>query len=105
MAERTYERLLKCCKELDGDHFYFLPRDRVLKLEDYHRGLEALAKQQAFNPEKRRPWSEEDAAERWTAVQKDAVKNKEDCDLVASIPELEKKLQELQRQAVAPDKK
>ena len=50
MVQRTFERGLKYCSALDGNHFYFLPRDRVLKLEDYHRSLEALAKQQAFNP-------------------------------------------------------
>ena len=55
---------MKYCSEFEGDHFYFLPRDRVLKLEDYHRALEALAKQRAFNPEKHQPWTDQDAAER-----------------------------------------
>ena len=97
MAERTFERGLKYCNELDGNHFYFLPRDRVLKLEDYHRSLEALAKQQAFNPEKHRPWTEQDAAERWEEAQKKAASDKANCALAASLPDLEKKLEELQK--------
>ena len=104
MAQRTFERGLKYCKELDGDHFYFLPRDRVLQLEDYHRSLEALAKQQAFNPEKRRPWTDQDAAERWAEAQKKAASDKANCALAASLPDLEKQLEELEKQQSAAAK-
>jgi len=31
--KRPFERGLKYCGELDGNHFYFLARDRVLDLE------------------------------------------------------------------------
>ncbi len=58
MAKQTFAGGLKFCSELDGKHFYFQPRDRVLDLEEYHRSLENLAKQQVFNPEKHRPWTE-----------------------------------------------
>jgi len=33
MAQKTFERGLKYCGELDGNHFYFLARDHVLDLE------------------------------------------------------------------------
>jgi hypothetical protein len=32
MAQKTFANGLKYCSELDGKHFYFLPRDRVLDL-------------------------------------------------------------------------
>jgi hypothetical protein len=97
MAQQTFAAGLKFCSELDGNHFYFQPRDRVLDLEDYHRSLESLARQGVFNPEKRRPWSEQDATERWEQVKQLAVKNKDDCALVASLPDLEKQLRELEK--------
>ena len=50
MAKQTFAGGLKFCNELDGKHFYFQARDRVLDLEEYHRSLENLAKQQVFNP-------------------------------------------------------
>jgi hypothetical protein len=105
MAEKTFVAGLKFCKELDGKNFfYFQPRNRVLNLDEYHRSLENLAREHVFNPEKHRPWSDEDAAERWEVVKQEAVTDKENCDLVASIPDLEKKLQDLQKQAEAPSK-
>ena len=76
MAQKTFERGLKYCSELDGSHFYFLPRDRVLDLEEYHRSLDSLAKQGVFNPEKRRPWTEQDAAERWAQAEKQAARDR-----------------------------
>jgi len=105
MAQRTFERGLKYCGELDGNHFYFLPRDRVLDLEEYHRSLDSLAKQQVFNPEKHRPWTEQDAAERWQQAQKQATSDKANCALAASLPELEKELDELEKKQPAADKK
>lgn len=102
MLQKTFVAGLKFCNELDGkNYFYFQPRNRVLNLEEYHRSLENLAREHVFNPEKRRPWNESDAAERWENVKKEAIKNKEDCALVASIPELEKTLQDLEKKAEA----
>src|ERR1700719_346622 len=105
MAKQTFAGGLKFCNELDGKHFYFQARDRVLDLEDYHRSLENLAKQQVFNPEKRRPWTEQDATERWEQVQKQAVSDQANCQLVASLPALEKQLGELEKNPPAPEKK
>jgi tRNA nucleotidyltransferase/poly(A) polymerase len=96
MAEQLLAGGLKYCAELDGTNFYFAPRNRVLNLEEYHRSLENLASAQAFNPQTRRPWTAQDAENRWQEVKKQALGNKESCALVASLPDLEKRLQELQ---------
>jgi hypothetical protein len=85
--------------------FYFRVRNRILDLEEYFRSLESLVKAQVFNPEKRRPWSLEDAKERWEAVKKQAQEDKEKCELVKSLPELEKRLQELQKNSAATEHK
>lgn len=105
MAQRTFANGLRYCTELDGTNFYFQPRNRVLNLEDYHRALEDLAKAQAFNPQTRRPWNEADAAQRWDEAKKQAARDKENCALVASLPELEKRLEQMQAaKNVAPPK-
>ncbi len=88
----TFVNGLRFCKELDGKNFYFEPRNRVLNLEEYHRSLENLARQRVFNPATRRPWNEDDAAARWDQVQKQAITDKATCELVASLPELQKQL-------------
>jgi hypothetical protein len=99
MTKQTFANGLRFCSELDGHHFYFQPRDRVLDLEDYHRSLESLARQQIFNPEKRRPWTDQDATERWEQVKQQAVTDKANCDLVASLPDLEKQLADLEKKS------
>jgi hypothetical protein len=102
MAQQTFASGLKFCSEFDGKHFYFQARDRVLDLEEYHRSLGNLAKERVFNPEKHRPWTEEDAAERWDLVQKEAARDQADCQLVASLPALEKQLDELEKKTPRP---
>ncbi len=105
MAQQTFAGGLKHCSELDGSNFYFQPRDRVLNLDEYHRSLESLAMQRVFNPATKKPWSTEDANARWNEVRKQALADKANCALVASLPELQKKLDELQRQTAAAPKK
>ena len=105
MAQQTFAGGLKFCEELNGKSFYFRLRNRVLNLEEYLQSLENLAKAQVFNPEKRRPWSLQDAKERWEEVKKQAAEDKQKCELVQSLPELEKQLQELQKNAAASEKK
>jgi len=105
MAQQTFGKGLPHCGELNGTNFYFRQRDRILNLEDYHRSLESLAQEHTFNPETRRPWNEEDAIARWDMVQKQAAEDRRNCSLIAHLPELEKKLDELQKQAAAPSKK
>ena len=107
MLKQTFVNGLKFCNELNGNNFYFPPRDRVLDLDEYHRSLESLARQQVFNPERRKPWTEEDATDRWEQVKRQATKDKENCQLVASLPDLEKQLADMEKKAAeaAPDKK
>ena len=104
-AKQTFANGAKFCKELDGaTTFYFAPRNRVLNLQEYHRSLENLAREQIFNSETKRPWNEQDATARWEQAQKEAVKDKANCDLIASLPDLEQQLQELERKAQASQK-
>lgn len=98
-AQQTFAGGLKHCSEIDGKSFYLQPRDRVLKLDDFHRSLDSLVLGRVFNPETKRPWTQEDANARWEQVQKQAIDDKAKCDLVASLPFLQKKLDDLQRQA------
>ena len=104
MAQQTFGRGLTHCAELNGTNFYFRQRDRILNLEEYHHSLESLAQERTFNPETRRPWNEEDAIARWDMVQKQAADDRRNCSLIAHLPELEKKLDDLQKQAAAPGK-
>ncbi len=105
ILKETFAAGQKHCNELNGTNFFFPPRDRVLDLDEYHRSLENLAKQQVFNPERRRPWSKEDAAERWEQVQRQATSDKENCQIVASLPDLEKQLDELEKKDATAQKK
>lgn len=99
MAQQTFAAGLRHCEELDGTNFYFQPRDRVLSLSEYHRSLDNLAAQGVFNPETHKPWNQHDADARWSQVQEEAVKDRANCALVASLPDLQKQLDQLQHQA------
>lgn len=99
MAEQTFVNGLKFCEELNGKGFYFQLRNRVLLLDDYFHSLENLVKAQVYNPQKKRPWTIEDAKERWEEVKKQAQEDKAKCELVRSLPELEKQLDALQKSA------
>ncbi len=101
MAQKTFAGGLRHCSELNGTNFYFQPRDRVLNLDEYHRSLDNLALQHVFNPETHKPWNQQDADTRWAEVQKEAVQDRANCALVASLPDLQKKLQALQQQAAS----
>jgi hypothetical protein len=103
--QQTFAKGLKFCDVLNGTNFYFALRDRVFDLEEFHRSLTNLVKQQVFNPENKRPWSEQDAADRWAKVQEEAAKDKVNCQLVASLPGLEKQLDDLQKTAAPADQK
>ena len=96
MARQQLGKGARYCENLNGKGFYFHIRDRVLDLEDYFHSLENLVKAEVFNPEKRRPWTIEDARERWEEVKKQATDDKQKCELVRSLPELEKKLRALE---------
>jgi len=100
-AQHSLARGLQHCGELNGTNFYFQSRDRVLNLEDYRRSLQSLALQGSFNPETRQPWNKQDADAHWAQAQQQALKDKANCELVANLPDLQKKLQTLQQQATA----
>lgn len=104
MAKQVFADGLKHCSELDGTSFYFQPRDRVLNLAEYHQSLENLARQGVFNPVTHRPWTEDDAADRWAQVQAQAAKDKANCALVANLPSLEKQLEEMEKQTGGADR-
>jgi hypothetical protein len=103
MAQQTYPGL-KYCAELNGRSFYFQQRDRVLNLDDYARSLDNLVKAGVYNPAKRHAWTAEDAKARQEEVQKLAQDDQHKCELVRSLPDMEKQLQELEKNAAAPDK-
>jgi len=105
MAQQTFANGLKYCSELNGKSFYYQLRNRILNLEEYFHSLENLVKAQVYNPDKRRPWTLQDAKERWEQVKKQAQADREKCELVQSLPELEKRLEELQKTSAASDKK
>jgi hypothetical protein len=103
MAQQSFSGL-KFCSELNGTSFYFQMRNRILNLEEYFHSLEGMVKAGIYNREKRRPWTLEDAKERWEEVKKQAEDDKRKCELVASLPKLEQRLQELQAAADAEKK-
>jgi tRNA nucleotidyltransferase/poly(A) polymerase len=103
MAQQTFGGL-KYCSELNGKSFYFQLRNRILNLEEYFHSLESLAKAEVYNPAKRRAWTLDDAKERWEEVKKQAQEDKHKCELVQSLPALEKRLQELQAAATVEKK-
>jgi hypothetical protein len=101
MAQQTFAGGLKFCDELNGKSFYFQIRNRILNLDEYLHSLENLVKAQVYNPDKKRPWSLEDAKQRLEEVKKQAAEDKEKCRLIQSLPELEKQLTDLQMNAAS----
>jgi hypothetical protein len=105
MAQQMFSGGLKFCEELKGKSFYFQLRNRVLNLEEYFQSLENLVKAQVYNPQKRRPWTVQDAKERWEEVKRQAKEDQERCALVRSLPEMERQLQELEKNVATSEKK
>jgi hypothetical protein len=105
MAQQTFANGLKFCNELDGSNFYFQPHDRVLNLDEYHRSLQSLTQEHVYNPATHRPWTEQDATDRWEQVKQQALKDKTNCALVASLPDLEKQLADMEKKSGAAETK
>jgi hypothetical protein len=99
MAQQQLGKGARFCENLNGKSFYYHLRDRIFELEEYSYSLENLAKAEVYNPDKRRPWSLQDAKERMEEVRKQAAEDKQKCDLVKSLPQFEKQLQELEANA------
>jgi hypothetical protein len=85
----------KYCSELNGASFYLRQSDRIVNLEGYFSSLESLVKAGSYNAAKRRAWTPEDAKEREEDAKRQAQEDKRMCELVLSLPKLEKRLQEL----------
>jgi hypothetical protein len=96
--QKKFHAALKHCQELDGKNFYMEHQDRILNVEQYHKSLENLVKDQVFNPQKRRPWTAADADERLKAVEKMAEHDKYRCEVVARLPALHKELAILEKE-------
>ena len=101
MAQQSFAGGLPHCSELDGTNFYLEARDRVLNLDDYKRSLDNLVLQRVFNPETKQPWNQTDADARWAQVKQLAITDQANCALVASLPDLQKQLEQLQQQAAS----
>ena len=97
IVEKTFAKGARFCKELDGKNFYFETRDRILNLNDYSKSLDNLVKDRAFNPERKRPWNPEDAKVRMATVQKMAVDDQANCELIANHANYEKQLNDLEK--------
>jgi hypothetical protein len=96
IVSQTFAKGARFCKVLDGKNFYFQPRDRVLNVDDYDRSLQNLVRDGVFNPEKKRPWTPEDAQVRMDAVRKRAIEDKANCELIANRASYESQLRELE---------
>ena len=95
-AQQSFNSL-KFCSEPNGTSSYFPDAQS-------HPQSGRIFLLRIYNPAKRRPWTLEAAKERWEEVKKQARDDTRKCELVASFPRLEKRLQELQAVADA-DKK
>jgi hypothetical protein len=94
--QRTFADGLQACAVLDGTRFFNGGQKRVILLSDLQASLQNLVKDQVFNPQKKRPWTAADAAERVKLAQSQADLDKRNCNLVARLPEMVKKLAELE---------
>jgi hypothetical protein len=101
MAQKTFAGGLKYCSELNGTNFYSQARDRVLNLQQYSLSLQNMVQEGEFNAATQRPWTADDANARWEQVKKQAVTDQTNCALVASLPDIQKQLDDLQNQQSA----
>jgi hypothetical protein len=96
MVQRMFADGLKHCAELNGASFYNSNQKRVVLLSDVQSSVQNLVKDQVFNFKKRHLWTTADADESVALAQLQADKDKHNCDLVAQLPEMMKKLAELE---------
>ncbi len=96
IAKKVFAAGSQFCNVLDGKRFYLASQRRVLNLDEFFESLQHLVKDQSFNREKQRPWSAEDAKEKWEWAQKSAARDKANCEKIANLPALQKQLADLQ---------
>jgi len=90
---------LKYCSELNGTSFFSPLHDRIFNVQEYFHSLENLVKVQHYDAAKHRALTLEDAKERLEKAKLKAQEDRHKCELVQSLPKLEKRLQELQATA------
>ena len=95
-VQRTFADGLQHCAVLDGSRFYNSGQKRVIVLSELQTSLQNLVKDQIFNPQKKRLWIAADIDERMKTAQAQADREKNNCNLVAKLPEMVKKLAELE---------
>ena len=94
--QRVFADGLQHCAVLNGTGFYNSDQKRVIVLSDLRTSLQNLVKDQVFNAKKGHPWTADDANDRMKSAQTQADQDKYKCNLVARLPELTKKLSELE---------
>lgn len=94
--QRLFADGLPHCAVLNGTSFYNSSQKRVIVLSELQTSLQNLVKDQVFNAKKGHPWSADDANESMKMAKTQADKDKYNCNLVAKLPELVKKLAELE---------
>jgi hypothetical protein len=104
MVQKMFANGLRFCNVLDGTNFYFAPQNRVLDLKEYHRSVESLAGDAGLQ-------SGDPAAVECGGCRSALTKGKtasiarpRDLRVVASLPELEKRLEEMEEKCLAPQR-
>lgn len=95
-VQRTFADGLQHCAFLDGTRLYNSNQKRVILLSEMQTSLQNLVKDQVFNAQKKRLWAAADAEERMKIAQTQANQDKRNCNLVAKLPEMVKKLAEME---------
>ena len=95
-VQRTFADGLQHCADLDGTRLYNSGQKRVIVLSELQTSLQNLVKDQVFNPQKKRLWTAADTDERMKIAQSQANQDRRNCNLVAKLPEMVKKLAELE---------
>jgi hypothetical protein len=95
-VQRIFADTLPHCASLDGNSFYNNAQKRVVLLSELETSVKNLVKDQVFNPQKKHPWTAGDAEELMKVGQLQAERDQRNCNLVAKLPEMNKKLNELE---------
>jgi hypothetical protein len=95
-VQKSFAEGLPYCAQLDGNSYYNGIQKRVVQLGELKTSMDNLIKDQVFNPQKKRPWNAGDAEERMQLGRLQAERDRDNCKLVAKLPELTKELRALE---------
>ena len=95
-VQKSFAEGLPHCAALDGKSYYNGVQKRVVQLSELKTSVDNLVKDQVFNPQKKRPWNASDAEERMQLGRLQAERDRDNCKLVAKLPELTKELSALE---------